>query len=290
MASIKQLITDGEQALAGSDSARLDAEILLALALNQPRTWLYTWPEHIPSLPEQQLYLDLLRRRRQGEPVAYLVHRKEFWGIDLKINHHVLIPRPETETLVQAVLTALAGKPAARVADLGTGSGAIALALATEQPDWHIVATDISADALALARENATRLGIDNVSFMKGQWLEPLQGMTLDAIVANPPYVAEGDPHLKQGDVRFEPALALVSSDNGLADIRHIVQHCPPCLVAGGWLMLEHGYEQGPAVRKIFSEAGFRDVVTHRDLAGHERVTAGQVQEERYKVQDKRYK
>jgi release factor glutamine methyltransferase len=276
MASIKQLITDGEQALTGSDSARLDAEILLALALNQVRTWLYTWPEHIPSLPEQHMYLDLLRRRQQGEPVAYLVHRTEFWGLDLKVNQHVLIPRPDTETLVQAVLTALTNNSVARVADLGTGSGAIALALASEQPGWRIVATDVSLDAVLLARENATRLGIDNVSFMEGEWLEPLQGMTLDAIVANPPYIAEGDPHLDEGDVRFEPVLALVSADNGLARIRRIVEQSPSCLDAGGWLMLEHGFAQGPAVRGIFTEAGFRNVVTHRDLAGHERVTAGQ--------------
>lgn len=277
MATIKQLITDGEQALAGSDSARLDAEILLALAINNTRTWLYTWPEYVPSLPEQHMYLDLLRRRQDGEPIAYLVHRKEFWGLDLKVNRHVLIPRPETELLVQTVLDALAGNLAARVADLGTGSGAVALALASGRPQWQVVATDISADALALAKENADRLDIDNVSFLQGEWLAPLEGMTLDAIVANPPYIAEGDPHLGQGDVRFEPVHALVSADNGLADIRQIAADSPPCLAAGGWLMLEHGFEQGAAVREIFAAAGFSDVTTHRDLAGHERVTAGQV-------------
>ena len=285
MATIRQLIADGEQALAGSDSARLDAEILLAKAINKTRTWLYTWPEHVPALPEQHLYLDMLRRRRAGEPVAYLTHGREFWGLDLKINPCVLIPRPETELLVQSLLATLDGIDTARVADLGTGSGAVALALASERPRWRIVATDSATEALDLARENAARLGIDNVSFMPGEWLAPLAGMTFDAIVSNPPYVAEGDPHLAQGDVRFEPAHALVSADNGLADIRRIATDSPACLADGGWLMVEHGFDQGPAVREIFDAAGFIDVVTYKDLAGHERITAGQVQGTGYKVQ-----
>jgi release factor glutamine methyltransferase len=277
MATIKQLIADGEQALAGSDSARLDAEVLLALAVNNSRTWLYTWPEHIPGLPEQQQYMDLLRRRQDGEPVAYLTGRKEFWGLDLKINLHVLIPRPETETLVQALLSALADTVTARVADLGTGSGAVAFALASEQPHWRVVATDCAAEALALAGENAVRLELENVTFLQGNWLMPLQGMTFDAIVSNPPYIAAGDPHLAQGDVRFEPGHALVSADAGLADIRHIVTQSPQYLDAGGWLMLEHGYDQGPAVRGFFAESGFGEIETFRDLAGHERVTAGRI-------------
>jgi len=277
MATIKQLIADGEAALACSDSARLDAEILLALSLNNTRTWLYTWPDHVPNLPQQHMYLDLLRRRKAGEPVAYLVHRREFWGLDLKIDHHVLIPRPETELLVQTALDALAGNAAARVADLGTGSGAIALALASEQPQWQIIAMDISGEALELARDNASRLDITNVIFSSGEWLAPLAGMTLDAIVSNPPYIAEGDPHLAEGDVRFEPVHALVSADAGLADIRRIVEDSPAHLVPGGYLMLEHGYDQGAAVREIFAAAGFTEVATHRDLAGLERVTTGTI-------------
>jgi len=279
MATIKQLLADGAHALVDSesenDSARLDAEILLALTLQKPRTWLYTWPEHIPSLPEQHMYLDLLRRRQSGEPVAYLTHRREFFGLELKINHHVLVPRPETETLVQCVLDVLADNSAARIADLGTGSGAVALALASQKPQARIVATDASSDALALARENAERLGIDNVTFMAGDWLVPLSGLTFDLIASNPPYIAEDDPHLFRDGVRFEPKPALVSGKDGLDAIRQLVTESPACLETGGWLMIEHGFDQGEAVRGLFTEVGFIDVVTHRDLGGNERVTIG---------------
>ncbi len=277
MAIIKQLITEGENSLTGSDSARLDAEILLAMALKNTRTWLYTWPDYMPSLPEQHMYLDLLRRRKDGEPIAYLVLRKEFWGLELKINDHVLIPRPETELLVQTALNALEGNHSAIVADLGTGSGAIALALASEHPQWQIVATDSSKEAVSLAKDNAGRLELRNVTFVTGEWLAPLAGMTFDAIVSNPPYIAEGDPHLAEGDVRFEPIHALVSANNGLADVRRIVQDSPKHLAPGGSLILEHGYDQGPVVREIFAAAGFTDLVTHQDLAGHDRVTEGRV-------------
>ena len=279
MATIKQLLADGAHALVDSesenDSARLDAEILLALTLQKPRTWLYTWPEHIPSLPEQHMYLDLLRRRQSGEPVAYLTHRREFFGLELKINHHVLVPRPETETLVQCVLDVLADNSAARIADLGTGSGAVALALASQKPQARIVATDASSDALALARENAERLGIDNVTFMAGDWLVPLSGLTFDLIASNPPYIAEDDPHLSRDGVRFEPKPALVSGKDGLDAIRQLVTESPACLETGGWLMIEHGFDQGEAVRGLFTQAGFVDVKTHRDLGGNERVTIG---------------
>ena len=279
MATIKQLLADGAHALVDSesenDSARLDAEILLALTLQKPRTWLYTWPEHIPSLPEQHMYLDLLRRRQSGEPVAYLTHRREFFGLELKINHHVLVPRPETETLVQCVLDVLADNSAARIADLGTGSGAVALALASQKTQARIVATDASSDALALARENAERLGIDNVTFMAGDWLVPLSGLTFDLIASNPPYIAEDDPHLSRDGVRFEPKPALVSGKDGLDAIRQLVTESPACLETGGWLMIEHGFDQGEAVRGLFTEVGFIDVVTHRDLGGNERVTIG---------------
>jgi len=275
MATLKQLIADGAGALADSDSARLDAELLLALALNKPRTWLYTWPEHIPSLPEQHKYLDLLRRRQDGEPIAYLIHRREFYGLELKINHHVLIPRPETETLVECVLQAATGNAQMRIADLGTGSGAVALALAHTMPQARVVATDISGEALTLARENAVALGIDNISFVQGSWLEPLADMTFDIIASNPPYIDAQDPHLSEGDVRFEPVPALVSPENGLADIRQIAETGMPNLAKGGRLFFEHGYAQGEAVRAIFSAYGYGDISTVQDLSGQDRVTMG---------------
>ena len=275
MATLKQLIADGAGALADSDSARLDAELLLAVALNKPRTWLYTWPEHIPSLPEQHMYLDLLRRRQDGEPIAYLIHRREFYGLELKINHHVLIPRPETETLVECVLQAATGNAQMRIADLGTGSGAVALALAHTMPQARVVATDISGEALTLARENAAALGIDNISFVQGSWLKPLADMTFDIIASNPPYIDAQDPHLSEGDVRFEPVSALVSPENGLADIRQIAETGMPNLAKGGRLFFEHGYAQGEAVRAIFSAYGYGDISTVQDLSGQDRVTMG---------------
>ena len=275
MATLKQLIADGAGALADSDSARLDAELLLAVALNKPRTWLYTWPEHIPSLPEQHKYLDLLRRRQDGEPIAYLIHRREFYGLELKINHHVLIPRPETETLVECVLQTATGNAQMRIADLGTGSGAVALALAHTMPQARVVATDISGEALTLARENAAALGIDNISFVQGSWLEPLADMTFDIIASNPPYIDAQDPHLSEGDVRFEPVPALVSPENGLADIRQIAETGMPNLAKGGRLFFEHGYAQGEAVRAIFSAYGYGDISTVQDLSGQDRVTMG---------------
>ena len=275
MATIKQLLADGEHALADSESARLDAEILLALAVGQTRSWLYGWPEHIPAMPEQHLFLDLVRRRQEGEPVAYLTGRREFWGLALKVNQHVLIPRPETELLVEKSLEKLKGETKARVADLGTGSGAIAIALASEKPDWEILATDISTEALSVALENATEFKLDNIHFFLGNWLQTLEGKKFNAIASNPPYIEAGDRHLDEGDVRFEPELALVSGDDGLDAIRRIAKDSISCLVKGGWLLLEHGYDQGERVRKILTENGYSDVETSRDLAGHERVTIG---------------
>lgn len=276
MATIRQLIVDGEAALADSDSPRLDAEILLACVLKKTRAWLYTWPDHIPALPEQHLYLELIRQRQEGRPIGYLTGRRDFWTFELEINDNVLIPRPETETLVEAALATIPGHQA-RVADLGTGSGAIALALAAEKPGWMLTATDISKPALALARRNAAKLQIGNIEFIEGPWLAPLAGRRFAAIVSNPPYIDADDPHLKQGDVRFEPSHTLIAADNGLADIREIAAGAPAHLEPGGWLLLEHAYNQGAAVRGILSDAGFDHVETRRDLSGNDRVTLGQV-------------
>ena len=276
MATLKQLMADGEKALTDSDSARLDAELLLAHVIKQTRTWLYTWPDHIPVIAEQNLYLELLRRRQSGVPIAYLTGKQAFWKIELNITEDVLIPRPETELLIEITLEKLAGIKQARVADLGTGSGAIALALANENPDWEITASDISAQAIDLAMQNAEMLETGNVNFQVGNWLEALPDISFHAIVSNPPYIETGDPHLEQGDVRFEPEQALSSGADGLADIRKIVAQSPQHLESKGWLLLEHGYKQGEAVRIIFAENSFDEIKTYRDLAGHERVTIGQ--------------
>ncbi len=279
MATIKQLIMDGESALPDSDSARLDAELLLGVAIGKPRTWLYTWPDHIPALPEQHLYLELIRRRQTGEPVAYLTGRKEFWDLQLKINHDVLIPRPDTELLVETALEKLPEHGSVSVADLGTGSGAIALALASSRASWQLTATDESVKALELAQENAGILHITNVSFFQGSWLAPLAGQTFAAILSNPPYIEEHDPHLQRGDVRFEPIDALVSEDKGLADIQHIISNSPSFLKPSGWLMLEHGYQQGEQVRELFASFSYSEIETLRDLAGHERITIGRIKD-----------
>lgn len=281
MATIKQLITDGENALPDSDSARLDAELLLSVVIAKPRSWLYTWPDHIPALPEQHLYLELIRRRQAGEPVAYMTGRKEFWDLQLKINHDVLIPRPDTELLVETALAKLPEDESIRVADLGTGSGAIALALASGRDNWQLIATDQSARALDLAQENAKNLDIKNISFFQGSWLAPLSGLTFDAILSNPPYIEKNDPHLQRGDVRFEPVHALISEENGLADIHHIISNSPSFLTPSGWLMLEHGYQQGEQVRQLFAAFSYSEIETLRDLAGHERITIGRKKDAR---------
>ncbi|NBS25895.1 MAG: peptide chain release factor N(5)-glutamine methyltransferase [Gammaproteobacteria bacterium] len=275
MTIIKELLADGENLLTTSDSARLDSEILLAKALEKPRSWLYGWPEHVPTETEQAIFLQLLRHREKGVPVAYLTGKREFWGLVLKVNEHVLIPRPETELLVEKSLELIGAAAKARVADLGTGSGAIAMALATERPAWEILATDISTEALSLALENATELKLHNVQFFLGNWLKTLEGKKFDAIASNPPYIEAGDKHLAEGDVRFEPELALVSGKDGLDAIRQIARDSINCLTRDGWLLLEHGFDQGDRVRQILIDSGYSEIETFKDLAGHERVSVG---------------
>jgi release factor glutamine methyltransferase len=253
----------------------LDAEVLLAHALSMSRTQLKTRPENVPDTERAQHFADLLERRAAGEPVAYILGYKDFWTLRLAVNPSVLVPRPETELLVERAL-ALGPDSTARVVDLGTGSGAIALSLAREKPDWAVVATDVSEQALAVARNNASLLDLGRVEFLAGRWLEPLATRRFDLIVSNPPYIAEADPALLDPALMREPQTALTSGPDGLAAIREIVASAPRYLERRGWVILEHGADQAAAVARELVVRGFGHVRSHRDLAGHERTTEAQ--------------
>lgn len=269
-----------------SDSARRDAEVLLCHVLNESLSYLRTWPERELSSEQQGAFDALVRARQGGEPVAYLTGEREFWSLPFLVTSDTLIPRPETELLVEQTLQllpaeTLPNEPTQTVLDLGTGSGVIALALAKERPHWQLTATDASFAALRIAEKNARRLKLDNVQFVYGSWYAPLAGQRYHAIISNPPYIADRDPHLSQGDVRFEPSTALVSGNDGLDDIRAIVAGAPAHLHHGGWLLLEHGYDQGDAVATLLLKHHFVSVSTLTDLAGQPRVTLGQMPLER---------
>lgn len=274
MPDIAQLL--GAATLPASASPRLDAELLLAHVLGKPRSFLMTWPEHQPSPAQQEAFESLLARRRAGEPVAYLLGYRGFWNLDLEVSPSTLIPRPDTERLVEIALQ-LGPQDACRVLDLGTGTGAVALALATERPRWTVLGSDRIDAAVQLAERNRQSLGIANAHFVRSDWFAELPtGVRYRLILSNPPYIAESDPHLAEGDVRFEPHSALVSGADGLADIRQLVDQAPAWLVGGGWLLLEHGFEQGAAVRALLAARGFEQVQSWQDLSGHDRVTGGQ--------------
>lgn len=258
-----------------SPTARLDAELLLAAALGKPRSYLHTWPERIATREVASAFAESLERRQRGEPVAYILGRQGFWNLDLEVEPHTLIPRADTELLVEAAL-ALGPVEPATVLDLGTGSGAIALALSRERPAWRVVGVDRVPEAVALAERNRQRLEVDNARFLASHWFDALAGERFHLIVSNPPYIAAEDHHLEEGDVRFEPLSALVAGPDGLDDIRRIVADAPDHLEAGGWLLLEHGFDQGPAVRRLLEARGFVAVASQRDLGGHERVSLGQ--------------
>ena len=254
---------------------RLDAELLLAQALNTSRALVMTSPDDPATDDQGGRYHELIERRAAGEPLAYILGSKEFWSLRLKVGPAVLVPRPETELLVERAL-ALRVTSLCRVADLGTGSGAIALALATERPHWTIVATDVSEPALATALANAATLGLARVEFLAGSWFAPLAGRKFDLIVSNPPYIAADDPALQHPALQHEPAAALTPGLDSLACLREIIQSAPWYLEPGGWLLLEHGADQGPAVAGELVARGFTHVRSHRDLAGHERMTEAQ--------------
>ncbi|MCD4559960.1 peptide chain release factor N(5)-glutamine methyltransferase [Lelliottia nimipressuralis] len=260
--------------LSSSESPRRDAEILLEHVTGKARTYLLAFGETLLT-PEQEAQLAaLLARRKTGEPVAHLTGEREFWSLPLYVSAATLIPRPDTECLVEQALARLPDGPC-RILDLGTGTGAIALALASERPDCQVTAVDVMPDAVALAQRNLARLGFSNVQINQSSWFSALAQHAFEMIVSNPPYIDEHDPHLSQGDVRFEPLTALVAANDGLADIEHIITTAREYLVPGGWLLLEHGWTQGAAVRALFSAAGYASVETCRDYGGNERLTLG---------------
>ncbi len=263
------------QELIHSESARLDVELLLAHVFNRDRTFLYTWPEK--SLTEdQQLQFDaLLSERLKGKPVAHLIGRREFWGLMFEVDTSTLIPRPDTETLVEAALQ-LELPIEAKVIDLGTGTGAIGMALASENPSWHVLAVDQSLAAVSLAKRNQQSLNLNNVTVSQSDWFQGIDNTGYHLIVSNPPYIDANDPHLVEGDVRFEPLTALVADDEGLADIRHILQQGRMFLLPQGWLLIEHGYRQGAAVHELFSQLDYQNINTLQDFGYNDRVTLGQ--------------
>jgi release factor glutamine methyltransferase len=258
-----------------SPTPRLDAEVLLGHTVGMERARLYASLESPLALPEAARFAALVGRRRRGEPIAYLTGYREFWSMDLRVTASTLIPRPATETLVEAALSQIPRGTSWTVADLGTGSGAVALAIARERPRCRVLATDISPEAMQVATENAARHALSHVEFTLGDWFEALHGKRVHLIVANPPYVADHDPTLAAGDVRFEPILALEAGTDGLAAIRRIVQGASRYLLQGGWLALEHGSDQARSVRDLLVRHGYGDVRSHRDLDGLDRVTMG---------------
>lgn len=271
--TVTALLSMARTRLPGPD-ARIDAELLLAHVLGCARTRLVAYPEAEVSAASCVRYLGLLERRCRGEPVAYLTGRQEFWSLDIEIDGKTLVPRPETELLVELAL-ARDCAAAGAVLDLGTGSGAVALALASERPAWRVLGIDRDAAAVRLAGSNAARLGLANAGFAEGDWLVGLAGRRFDLIVSNPPYVAADEPCLDAIGVRHEPRAALVAGTDGLEALRTIVAAAPAHLEVGGWLLCEHGAGQGVTVRALFAHAGFTAIETRRDLAGHERVTLG---------------
>ncbi len=258
-------------------AGELEAALLLCHLLGVGRSHLLAWPERELTRDQQREYATLLARRLAGEPIAHILGEREFWSLSLRVTPDTLIPRPETELLVERALEHLAALPAPLIADLGTGSGAIALALASERPDAHLHASDRSEAALAVARENAERLGLRNLRFLPGDWCRALpEEARYHLIVSNPPYIENGDPHLRQGDLPHEPLDALASGADGLEAIRAIAAQAPGHLHPGAWLLLEHGRDQGVAVREILLRHGFTAVATLTDLAGLPRLTEGQ--------------
>jgi release factor glutamine methyltransferase len=271
MTDVRHALLDAAQRL----GERIDAEMLLLHVLEKPRSWLIAHADDVLDMDVQTAYAALVERRVAGEPVAYIIGRRGFWSFELEVTPATLIPRPETELLVELALARLPIDTGAAVADLGTGSGAIALAIAHERPGARVVATDASKDALAVAQRNARGLDIGNVTFTQGDWLKPLAGQRFHLIVSNPPYIEAADAHLDQGDLRFEPAGALASGSDGLDAIRRIIGDAREHLEVGSWLLFEHGWNQGEVARALLRSAGYAEVMTAQDLEQRDRVSGG---------------
>lgn len=277
MPSIKQLLSEKCHLDAVSDSPQLDTELLLAFCLGKDRSFLYTWPDFSVATDIEQHFSRCMAERATGKPIAYLIGEQEFWSLTLFVNEHTLVPRADTERLVEIALE-LSDDACIKLLDLGTGSGAIALALAKERPQWAVTAIDNSEQALAVARLNAQRQGVV-MTFLQSDWFEGITDGCFDIIASNPPYIAEGDPHLQLPNALHEPQGALISEDQGLADLKLIIEQAPTYLNVGGWLLLEHGWKQAESVKESLASRGFQSVRTARDYAGHARVSFGQWQE-----------
>jgi release factor glutamine methyltransferase len=275
--SVTALLNQAYQQLAAvSDSALLDAEVLLCHCLHKNRSFIRAWPEH--QLTDQQAaeFLALIAQRQQGVPVAYLTGEREFWSRSFKVNPDVLIPRPDSELLIELSLDLLPANQASKIIDLGTGSGILAITLAAERPGSQVIACDLSPAALRTAQDNAQQLQIDNVRFLASNWFSTITDRDFDLVISNPPYIDQHDPHLQQGDVRFEPDSALISAENGLQDIRLLADQARQHLKPGGYLLIEHGYDQQSAVQALFKRFNYQQITTHPDYAGNPRVTSGQ--------------
>jgi len=270
--------------LSGDLETRVDRRLLLESVVGHPHEWIAANPEYVLHEIEIDIYEALLTRRMAGTPVAYLLGWREFFGLEFSVSPAVLIPRPETELLVEWALELVAEKDEVTILDLGTGSGAIAISLQWKRPRAHVVAVDNSPDALNVAQDNAERLlegrpgGAGNMpKFFKGHWFKPLGNQQFNLVLSNPPYVAANDPHLELGDVRFEPPGALIGGVDGLDALRDIIATAPRHLLAGGTLLVEHGFDQGPACQSLMEKAGFEQITTRPDLAGHPRITGGRL-------------
>ncbi|WP_392340065.1 peptide chain release factor N(5)-glutamine methyltransferase [Moritella marina] len=278
MNTIAQILQWAVKQLTDSESPKLDAEVILCFLLEKDRSYLFAWDDKVLDDEIISRFSALITRRQAGEPVAHILGYREFWSLELEVSADTLIPRPDTEVLVEQALACMPTQTC-QVLDLGTGTGAIALALASESPQARVIAIEYNQSAAALARRNAKRCGLD-VEVLQGSWFEPLQsGLRFDVIVSNPPYIEAHDPHLAMGDVRFEPLTALVADEDGLADLKHIISHGYAFLNAGGWLLVEHGFEQGAAVRDLFIAADYHQVITHKDYGNNDRITVGQRKE-----------